>query len=151
MIACVSWSASAVEDGGVVYYNFFDMTDQWYSDDTTNTGTAPSASYPSFGTSGDSSPTSALFGIEDSDVITTPTLTHMSSTQGIWTISYWANVTSFTGGKGIGYDGGAGKDYVQMPFTSTTDVAFFARDDSYSPPHIMSFEEGIGGTFSTNT
>lgn len=71
-------AASAVPDGGVTYYDFSTLTDQWGANDATNNGaTADPGDYPSFNITGDSATDSLYF--DGSDNVSTPTFGSIKS------------------------------------------------------------------------
>jgi len=107
---------------GTTFWNLFDTDDLWSSNDGTDSGTVTATTYPTFNTSGDSSPSSTYFGGAD-DFITSSY--YPSSGASDWAISFWMNSTDVL----------SGTDYVGLFYwgerAEAKDVQIMFR--SYSP------------------
>jgi len=89
----------AAPDGGVSYYNFDELTDQWGSNDGTNNGATTSSNYPIFNMSGNSGPDSFDFdGTNDYVSIGEEVFSSFGFTR---TYSAWVKTTNNIGAMGI--------------------------------------------------
>lgn len=100
MTSFLSFNSFAVPDGGVNYWNFDVLTDEWSSVTAINNGATSIATYPTFNETGDSSGKSFYFDRVNDYINSTLKTIYLENTY-----SFWVKTDTYETGVIVGVDG----------------------------------------------